>query len=808
MINFSKQNPKSIFRVSKVASREQNLSQKAAKNEAFVPQKESAKQNKTKQKAQKKQLKTNLRRNIPKFKCLKTEILNENLTGDLGKNITKNIPDCSLHVSIIPNSTSLTRKNSFKGNIPFFITRKLDTRRKLSKISSQKQRSNSEQSSISSFCFQSSNKEGSKNSGSKMKISNCSGSSVNNNNTINTFTCNNSHTKKFNSKINDNLSGNKSSLHKNNTKTTYNFNNISNIKNENYNSFLLSNNNNNKENTENNMYLEHLNCTKIPSNSRHTNNCNLKIDRGKLVSLKSYRIFHTHKINNEVKVYLTNEPSTDNKTNNKEESNNAVSLASNNQSKFNTIETGKKGGLRVACRKKASKFSLRDELKEQLVSKFIHNRNSNDLPPENQAKTLIIESNRHQIKQTAVRKTSARTQTLSSLLSTTQKIYGKKEAKHTKNQALNLNNILNYTKISDFSSKKAGKEDKFLENSLKKQGKNYQTQQNSCVKQTNFTNFTTSNTSNNSVVFQENKGNSNENCRDKFFVVREGVNERRNINSELPPELPEIEELEYTSEILQNLLQEEKDVPNHLQINHRYFSFQPEINPQMRTILIDWLVEVHQKFFFDEETIFITIQIIDTYLSVKKISREKLQLLGVAALSLASKHNEIKFRHMQEYSFITDFAYSTDEILKFENEVFSALEFNLLFQTQYSFYRVLLEKLGVLTEEKHINFGLMLIECFMLCHISLSYSNSCIAISAIYLTMKYFGISEYQKCYSSELFNIKNNSEGNDAVSTVKNCARDICCVVNDLSNSKFQAVFKKFYRDKFSGVGEILCGN
>ena len=112
---------------------------------------------------------------------------------------------------------------------------------------------------------------------------------------------------------------------------------------------------------------------------------------------------------------------------------------------------------------------------------------------------------------------------------------------------------------------------------------------------------------------------------------------------------------EYTSDILYNLLQEEREMK--LKIDSSYFQTQPEINEKMRAILIDWLIDVNNKFNFTEETLHITINIIDTYLSLKKIKRCNLQLLGVTALFISCKENEIIFRRLKEYAYITDNAY-------------------------------------------------------------------------------------------------------------------------------------------------------
>lgn len=44
----------------------------------------------------------------------------------------------------------------------------------------------------------------------------------------------------------------------------------------------------------------------------------------------------------------------------------------------------------------------------------------------------------------------------------------------------------------------------------------------------------------------------------------------------------------------------------------------------MRTILIDWLIDVHLKFKLVQETLYLTINLIDRYLSKNSILRSKL----------------------------------------------------------------------------------------------------------------------------------------------------------------------------------------
>ena len=78
----------------------------------------------------------------------------------------------------------------------------------------------------------------------------------------------------------------------------------------------------------------------------------------------------------------------------------------------------------------------------------------------------------------------------------------------------------------------------------------------------------------------------------------------------------------------------------------------------MRSILVDWLVDVHLKFKLLPETLFITINLIDRFLEKSKVTKTRLQLVGVTALFIASKYEEIYPPELKDFIYITDRAYS------------------------------------------------------------------------------------------------------------------------------------------------------
>jgi len=93
----------------------------------------------------------------------------------------------------------------------------------------------------------------------------------------------------------------------------------------------------------------------------------------------------------------------------------------------------------------------------------------------------------------------------------------------------------------------------------------------------------------------------------------------------------------------------------------------------MRSILVDWLVEVHLKFKLVQESLYLTVNLIDRYLERRQIHRSKLQLVGVTAMLIACKYEEIYPPIVKDFVYITDNAYTKEEILDMERDMLETL---------------------------------------------------------------------------------------------------------------------------------------
>lgn len=85
------------------------------------------------------------------------------------------------------------------------------------------------------------------------------------------------------------------------------------------------------------------------------------------------------------------------------------------------------------------------------------------------------------------------------------------------------------------------------------------------------------------------------------------------------------------------------------------------------------------------ETLYLTTNLIDRYLSINSVSRKNLQLVGVTAMLLAAKYEEIWAPEVQDFVFISDNAYSREQVLTMEKNMLNSLKFNLTVPTPYVF---------------------------------------------------------------------------------------------------------------------------
>ena len=261
---------------------------------------------------------------------------------------------------------------------------------------------------------------------------------------------------------------------------------------------------------------------------------------------------------------------------------------------------------------------------------------------------------------------------------------------------------------------------------------------------------------------------------------------------------------DYINTIYYNLLHEESS-PSMISLkqNKNFMVDQKEINSKMRSILIDWLIDVHFKFGFTDETLFLTVSIIDRYISLSQLSRSNFQLLGISALMIACKHEEIDLPKMDDFIYITDHAYVKNEMIKMEYDILNKLNFSFLYPSPIKFFEYL--SLHFNFDKKMHMMGKYLMESFLLDIKNFKYKPSIISCACAYIVMKFFKFKNYYEAYNKKFFNLK---EGEYTEGNVKECAKEICLLVDNINKTNFQACLKKYSKPEQEKVAILIMNN
>jgi cyclin B len=139
---------------------------------------------------------------------------------------------------------------------------------------------------------------------------------------------------------------------------------------------------------------------------------------------------------------------------------------------------------------------------------------------------------------------------------------------------------------------------------------------------------------------------------------------------------------EYAPDIYEYMRQREEEF-----IITSYLDHQPHINSSMRTILIDWLVEVQENFELFHETLYLAVKIVDRYLEKNEVKKEYLQLVGATAMLISAKFEELSPPLVDDFIYLCDDAYQHDELLTMERSILLALNYDINAPIAYRFLR-------------------------------------------------------------------------------------------------------------------------
>ena len=272
----------------------------------------------------------------------------------------------------------------------------------------------------------------------------------------------------------------------------------------------------------------------------------------------------------------------------------------------------------------------------------------------------------------------------------------------------------------------------------------------------------------------------------------------RNKKNEDPQEAKE-----YIVDIIESLLIEENYYLNEKNyINPHYLENEDsELTPEMRTVAVDWLVLIHHKIFkFKENTLFLTIQIFDRYLSKKDLNTEKTELLLLTSFMLASKHNEIDYVNMQETLQLAQNKFTKEQVIEMELDILDKIGFEILSPTMCEYFKLFASFLN-LSEEK-INHGLYILNIALVDFHMLKFPNFMLALAVVKLITK-----KNNKKLVKVLRNILEENKifleylEDEEYEEILDISSKIKLLYNTFLETKYKNIQEKFSESKYNSV-------
>lgn len=143
---------------------------------------------------------------------------------------------------------------------------------------------------------------------------------------------------------------------------------------------------------------------------------------------------------------------------------------------------------------------------------------------------------------------------------------------------------------------------------------------------------------------------------------------------------------EYFPDILLNM----RFAESKYRIPSNFMQKQPEVTSNMRTKLVDWLIEVQDEYKLENETVALAVTYCDRFLSLMSVARGKLQLLGTTAMFIAAKYEEIYPPDADEFAYVTADTYAKSEVILMERLILKVLSSSMAVPTAHQFLGLLL----------------------------------------------------------------------------------------------------------------------
>ena len=253
---------------------------------------------------------------------------------------------------------------------------------------------------------------------------------------------------------------------------------------------------------------------------------------------------------------------------------------------------------------------------------------------------------------------------------------------------------------------------------------------------------------------------------------------------------------EFLTEILIGLKKDEKiNLPNY---SKDIFKIQDKnhLNEKHRAVVVEWLSNINHHFNLSNETLFMSVNIMDRFTSKKKIFLDIYQLVGIASYLIASKYEDTNPPSLDDLSYISKKIYNNNDIILMEKEILTTLNYDIFMVSSYHFFSYFYI-VSELNNKKLFYLGHLILEICLLNIEIMSYNQSLLAIGALLIAKKCLQIKGGTN--NIKIFYNYNEKE-------IKEIQKKIVLFLTQIVyNDKKNLIMEKFERNKYMCVSHIF---
>jgi len=253
-------------------------------------------------------------------------------------------------------------------------------------------------------------------------------------------------------------------------------------------------------------------------------------------------------------------------------------------------------------------------------------------------------------------------------------------------------------------------------------------------------------------------------------------------------------EAEYTQSIHDVRLLAQQDS----QPNANYLVGHPQLTASSRAVLVDWLVVVSVTYNLRMSTLFLSIRLLDSYMSLVKgsVPKRLLQLVGATAMMIASKFEEVTPPDLQDFIYIAADAYSKDQFLRMEVQMLTVLDFRIATPTAAHFVE------HAATSPLEAQVAQFFLELTLGEYSMIRHAPSHLACAALLLARRVLKLSP--------VWPVSTAADMQASGESLHTCVKDMETIMHASKHSSLHAVRKKFKKSKcpetvMEAVGELL---